>query len=54
MTYYTVCPVCGYKLLKAGEGSNIEMLCPKCSEKMHIEIKDGKVVILRVLRADAT
>lgn len=49
MTYYTVCPTCGYKLLKAGEGSNIEILCPKCSEKMAIEIKDSRIVILKVL-----
>ena len=49
MNYYTVCPVCGYKLLKAGDGSNIEILCPKCGEKTTIEIKDGKITILKVL-----
>lgn len=49
MNYYTVCPTCGYKLLKAGDGSNIEIHCPKCGEKMAIEIKDGKIVILKVL-----
>jgi len=54
MTYYTVCPVCGYKLLKAGEGSNVEIVCPKCSEKMSIEIKDGKIVTLRILKVDTT
>ena len=30
MIYYTVCPDCGYKLLKAGDGSTIEIHCPKC------------------------
>ena len=45
MTYYTVCPSCGYKLLKAGDGSTIEIHCPKCGEKMTIEIKDGKITI---------
>ncbi len=56
MNYYTVCPTCGYKLLKAADGSNIEILCPKCGEKMTIEVKDNKIVILRVLanKAEAT
>lgn len=49
MTYYTVCPTCGYKLLKAGDGSNIEIFCPKCGEKMLIEIKDGRISILKTL-----
>ncbi|GHV01060.1 hypothetical protein FACS1894211_09970 [Clostridia bacterium] len=39
MNYYTARPTCGYKLLKAGDGSNIEIFCPKCGEKMIIEIK---------------
>lgn len=30
MTYYVVCPECGYKLLKVGDGSNAEIYCPKC------------------------
>lgn len=49
MNYYTVCPACGYKLLKAGEGSNIEIHCPKCGEKMTIDVQDNKIVIIRVL-----
>lgn len=49
MNYYTVCPTCGYKLLKAGEGSNIEIYCPKCGDKMTIEIKDGKIIVQRIL-----
>ena len=49
MTYYTVCPDCGYKLLKAGDGSNIEIYCPKCRAKMIIEIKDGKIIIQKIL-----
>ena len=43
MTYYVVCPVCGYKLLKAGDGSTIEIYCPKCKGKMFIAVKDGNV-----------
>jgi len=49
MNYYTVCPTCGYKLCKAGDGSNIEIYCPKCNEKMTIDVKDNKIVIVRVL-----
>ena len=52
MNYYTVCPTCGYKLLKAGDGSEIEIYCPKCREKMMIEIKDNKIVILKILSAE--
>ena len=45
MTYYTVCPDCGYKLLKASDGSQIEIYCPKCKAKLLIEIKDGNIKI---------
>ena len=34
MNYYTVCPDCGYKLLKAGDGSTIEIHCPICGYKL--------------------
>lgn len=30
MTNYIVCPECGYKLFKLGDGSNVEIYCPKC------------------------
>ena len=46
MSYYTVCLECGYKLLKAGSGSSIEIICPKCKKKVAIEVKDGKVIIV--------
>ncbi|GHU98399.1 hypothetical protein FACS1894211_02080 [Clostridia bacterium] len=49
MNYYTVCPTCGYKLLKASDGSNIEIICPKCKEKIIIEIDNGKIVVVKVL-----
>lgn len=47
--FYTVCPSCGYKLLKAGDGSSIEMYCPKCGAKMLIEIKDKKITIQKII-----
>lgn len=46
---YIVCPSCGYKLLKASDGSTIEINCPKCGEKMTIEIKDGKITIQKTI-----
>ena len=49
MNYYTVCPSCGYKLLKAGDGSNEEIHCPKCKASLIIEIKDGKITIQKTV-----
>ena len=51
--FYTVCPSCGYKLLKAGDGSTIEIHCPKCAEKMTIEIKNGKITIQKTVAEKA-
>lgn len=51
MTYYTVCPDCEYKLFKAGDGSNVEIYCPKCKAKLIVEIKDGKITIQKVLES---
>ncbi|MDE7305762.1 MAG: cysteine-rich KTR domain-containing protein [Clostridia bacterium] len=36
-------------MLKAGDGSNIEIYCPKCKAKMIIEIKNGKITIQKIL-----
>ena len=47
--FYAVCPDCGYKLLKAGNGSTIEIHWPKCGDKMLIEIKDGKSTIQKTI-----
>ena len=44
MTYYVVCLECGYKLLKAGDGSTIEIYCPKCKGKMLIAERTEKSV----------
>ena len=50
MTYYVVCPECGYKLLKAGEGSTIEIYCPKCKGKMLIAVKADFSIVQKVVR----
>jgi len=49
MTNCIVCPDCGYKLFKLGDGSNVEIYCPKCKAKLQIEIKNGKIIIQKVL-----
>jgi len=46
MTYYTVCPVCGYKLLKASDGSNLEIICPTgtyCRRKRPARTRQSRV-----------
>ena len=35
MTNYIVCPECGYKLLKAGDGSNAKIYCPNVKQNCH-------------------
>ena len=53
MINYIVCPECGYKLFKLGDGSNAEIFCPKCKLKLQIEIKDGKITILKIISEKA-
>lgn len=42
---YTICPFCGYKILKGERGAKIEVHCPKCKEKVSIFIKDNMIII---------
>lgn len=42
--YFAVCPLCGYKLLKGSEGTQVEMMCPKCHEEVIVNI--NKEVVL--------
>lgn len=44
-TYYVVCPICGYKLLKAANGAYIEIYCPKCKTKLEIAVNRDGVTI---------
>ena len=39
MKYFAVCPLCRYKLLKGAEGSQVEMICPKCHEDVEVTIE---------------
>lgn len=38
--WYAACPICGRKLCKAENGSAVEILCPRCSNLVRIEIKN--------------
>lgn len=49
MINYIVCPECGYKLFKLGDGSNAEIFCSKCQLKLQIEVKEGKITILKII-----
>ncbi len=44
MTYYTVCPDCGYKLFKAGDCSNVEKYCQKHKTKLFDKTPHKKTV----------
>ncbi len=53
MTNYIVCPDCGYKLFKLGDGSNAEILCPKCKLKLVISVKGEEITILKIISEKA-
>ena len=38
-----------HKLFKAGVGLNVKKYCQNCKAKLQIEIKDGKIIIKKVL-----
>lgn len=45
MDYCIICPFCGMELLKAGNGSEIEIVCPRCNEKYLIKIEGNNIEI---------
>ncbi len=49
MISYVVCPDCGYKLFKAGDGSNVETYCLKCRLKLRISIKNNEIIIQKII-----
>lgn len=46
MRLYTVCPICGHKLLKGDDGTNVEVLCPKCNHKIIVIIDKQQVKVV--------
>ena len=42
---YAACPICGHKICKAEELSAVEILCPRCSNLVRVEIKNQAVIV---------
>ena len=40
MKMYACCPICGYKLCKGESGSDVEILCPRCSKLIRMVITE--------------
>lgn len=40
MKFYVSCPICGYKLLKCESGSDVDIICPRCSKLIQITVTD--------------
>lgn len=45
MKCFVVCPYCGNDLLKAEDGSYVEISCSKCSKDLVVEVKDRIITI---------
>jgi len=45
---HIVCNNCGQRLLKANDGSQIEINCPRCNEKIVIAIKDKTILVTTI------
>jgi phage FluMu protein Com len=48
MRYYINCPICGKKLCRLADGSEIEMKCPSCSTPVEGGVKSGTVNIKQI------
>lgn len=40
MKMYACCPICGYKLCKGESGSDVDILCPRCSKLIRVVITE--------------
>lgn len=40
MKKYACCPICGYKLCKSEEGTDTDVLCPRCGQVVNVKIAD--------------
>ena len=43
MKFYAACPICGYKLCKGEDGSNVDILCPRCGKLIQVIITQNDV-----------
>lgn len=42
MKVYALCPICGYKLLKAVKLTDGEIKCPRCSHFLKVSIENAE------------
>ena len=52
MKLYAACPICGYKLCKGEDGSNVDILCPRCGKLIQVIItqNDVRAVLSELLK----
>lgn len=43
MKMYASCPVCGHKLCKGENGSEVDILCSRCGKLIRVNISDNEV-----------
>ena len=43
MKMYAACPICGHKLCKGENGSEVDILCSRCGKLIRVHIADNEV-----------
>lgn len=43
MKMYASCPICGHKLCKGENGSEVDILCSRCGKLIRVHISDNEV-----------
>jgi len=54
LKYYASCPVCGYRLFKSDEGTQVEIQCPKCKEEVIFTVTKTRITIDRPQKEKAS
>ena len=43
MKLYAACPICGYKLCKGENGSDVDILCPRCERLIRVVVTENGI-----------
>ena len=54
MKMYAACPICGHKLCKGENGSEVDILCSRCGKLIRVHISDNEVRALPAERYETT
>ena len=54
MKMYASCPICGHKLCKGENGSEVDILCSRCGKLIRVHISDNEVRALPAERYETT